>query len=57
MPKTRKRFLLIAKRLEYSGSRVIISDVIRSTIAVTASHKLIVEKVRGILIKLVHNPI
>jgi hypothetical protein len=53
----RNNFLLINVRREYSGSRVIISDVNRSTIAVTASHRLILERERGILIKLVPDPV
>ena len=52
----RKNFLLIGMRREYSGKRVIISDVDRRIIAVAASHKLILERERGIIIKLVHNP-
>jgi hypothetical protein len=57
VPRIRNHFLLIGIRREYSGSRVTISDVDRRTIAVTASHKLILERERGILIKLIHNPI
>ena len=47
-----KRFLLIIIRAEYSGKEYNNSDVIKSMIAVTASHKLISDNDKGKFIDL-----
>ena len=47
-----KRFLLIIIRAEYSGKEYNNSEVIKSTIAVTASHKLISDNDKGKFIDL-----
>lgn len=46
------RFLLIIARAEYSGKEYSNSDVIKSIIAVTASHKLISDIDKGKFIRL-----
>ena len=47
-----KRFLLIMILAEYSGKEYNNSDVIKSIIAVTASHKLMSDSVKGKFITL-----